>query len=354
MTTATATPIKTLPAQAKTIDIYAMEELCASLVFPEVYAPGEVKVRRRKNRSADCQPSNQDYVPDEMLLRRSLAWWFSPQCKPLGLFGETGTGKTEMLLYIADRLNEPVFIVKVHPGLMPEDIEGSKDLTPIDAGIVTRNSFGLAAKAYRHGGLLILDEVDKTNAALGCALHGLVEGKPWPIEQFGVVLNQHSFCRITATANTMGEGGHERYHTSNRMDAALRSRFGWMKTNFPDAARELAILQKKFTKLPTPMLKDCIRLANAFRDALLGPQRDGKIDNPINAVFSTRTLVHWCHYTMVFGVKATWRESLDFAFQGSIDPDYVEDSEAIVQRLLGNNINMTVSDVIKSYAPVKQ
>lgn len=349
--TTTATAITT--KQTNSVDIYAMENVCASQLFPEVYAPGEIMLKRRSNRSVDCNPSNPDYIPEELLLRRTLAWWFSPRCKPLGLFGETGTGKTEMLLYIADRLNEPTYIVKVHPGLMPEDIEGSKDLAPSEQGIISKNTFGLAAKAYRTGGLLILDEVDKTNAALGCALHGLVEGKPWPIEQFGVVLNQHSYCRIAATANTMGEGGHERYHTSNRMDAALRSRFGWMKTNFPDTAREMAILQKKFPKLPSPMVKDCVRLANAFRDALLGPARDGKIDNPINAVFSTRTLVHWCHYTMVFGLKAAWRESLDFSFQGSIDHEYIEDAQAIIQRILGTNIDMTVSDVLKSYMPVK-
>lgn len=349
----TTTPINAAQ-KVKTVDIYVLEDVCASLVFPEVYAAGEVKLKRRVNRSVDCIPSNPDYVPDEMMLRRTLAWWFSPRCKPLGLFGETGTGKTEMLLYVADRLNEPCYISKIHPALMPEELEGSKELVGSPNGVITRNSLGLAAKAYKHGGLLILDEVDKANAALGCSLHGLVEGKPWPIEQFGVVLNQHSMCRVTATANTMGEGGNERYHTSNRMDAALRSRFGWMKTHFPETHREMAILQKKFPKLPLPMLKDCVRLANAFRDALLGPQRDGKIDNPINAVFSTRTLVHWCHYTMVFGLKAKWSESLDFAFQGSIDPEYIEDAAAITQRILGNNVNMLVADVIKTYTPVKQ
>lgn len=348
--TTTATPIN---AQTKAIDIYAMEEVCGSIVFPDFYSQGEVKLKRRVNRSVDCIPSNPDYIPDEMMLRRTLAWWFSPRCKPLGLFGETGTGKTEMLLYVADRLNEPCYINKIHPAFMPEELEGSKELVGTPNGVITRNTLGLAAKAFKHGGLLILDEVDKANAALGCSLHGLVDGKPWPIEQFSCVLNQHSMFRVSATANTMGEGGNERYHTSNRMDSALRSRFGWLKTQFPEQAREMAILQKKFPKLPNPMLKDCVRLANAFRDALLGQKRDGNIDNPINAVFSTRTLVHWCHYTMVFGLKAKWYESLDFAFQGSVDPEYVEDAKAIIQRILGNNINLTVAEVIKNYTPVK-
>jgi cobaltochelatase CobS len=343
----------TQTTQAAPVDFYALEEVCASKIFPDFYNPGDLKLKRRIHRSPECIPSNPDFIPDEKMLRRTLAWFFAPRCKPLGLVGETGTGKTEHLLYIADRLNEPCYITKVHPALMPEDLEGSKELVSTPNGVVTRNALGLAAKAYKHGGLLILDEIDKANAALGCALHGLTDAKPWPIEQFGIILNMHSFCRVAATANTMGEGSNERYHTSNRMDAALRSRFGWLKTNFPDKAREMKILTNKFPKLPPAMLKECVRVANAFRDALLGPQRDGKIDNPINAVFSTRTLVHWCHYTMVFGLKATWGESLDFAFQGSLDPDYHEDAKQIVQRILGDLINKNVDEVVRHFAPAQ-
>jgi cobaltochelatase CobS len=336
------------------IDFTATEQVCGSTLFPEIYAPGEKQITRTLHRHPDCQPSNPDYVPDAKTLRRVLAWYNSPKMKSLGLSGETGTGKTELALYLADKLNVPLYIVKVHDALMPEDSEGSKELTATDKGVITRNALGLAAKAYRNGGILLLDEVDKCNKAFGAALHGLLEGKPWPIEQFGVVINKHPSFRCMATANTMGEGGHERYHTSNRMDAALRGRFGWFVTHFPTQERELAILDKKFPKLPTSMRVDMIKLANAFRDALLGPSRDGKIDNPINAVFSTRTLVDWGVALMTFGKQATWRESLDFAFQGSIDPEYTDMADDIIQRILGHLIDETVDQVVQSYLPVKK
>lgn len=334
------------------IDFNQLEEVCASTLFPTVYAAGQVKLKKRVHRHPDCLPSNPDYLPDPLTLRRTLAWWFTPRLKALGLYGETGTGKTELLLYIADLLNEPVYMVKVHPALMPEDIEGSKDLIVSNGASASRNSPGLAAKAYRNGGLLILDEVDKANAALGCSLHGLVEGKPWPIEQFNMVLNQHAFCRVAGTANTMGEGGNERYHTSNRMDQALRSRFGWLQCHFPDKVRELAILTKMFGKfLPVSMLREKINLANSFRDALLGKARDGKIDNPCNAVFSTRTLVQWANYSICFGPDATWMESLHFAFWGSIDPECEHLAKEIVQRCLDDKVNKTVGEIVKLYSP---
>lgn len=338
----------------KNIDFFEIEEVCASTLFPEVYQPGQVKLKRRVNRHPDCIMSNPDYIPDSKTLRRVLGWWFAPRLKALGLYGETGTGKTELLLYVADKLNEPVYLVKIHAALMPEDIEGSKELVSSDTGVVTRNSPGLAAKAYRNGGLLILDEVDKANAPLGCAMHGLVESKPWPIEQFNMVINCHPMCRVAGTANTMGQGGHERYHTSNRMDQALRSRFGWLQCHFPDkdGVREMQILSRKFgKKIPAGMLREKIKLANAFRDALLGPERDGKIDNPLNAVFSTRTLVQWCNYCVAFGPDAAWRESLDFAFQGAVDPECEDMAEDIIQRLLGNLINEKIPAVLSSFNP---
>lgn len=350
MTTSTATNITTVPK----IDFNVLETVCGSTIFPELYKPGEVKLKRRQNRHPDCQPSNPDYIPEETTLRRTIAWFFTPGMKPMGFHGETGTGKTELSLFIADRLNEPLYIVKVHPGLMPEDLEGNKDLTATSSGVITKHSLGLAAKAYRNGGILLLDEVDKCNAALGCSLHGIVDSKPWPIEQFSMVINKHPYFRCMATANTMGEGGHERYHTSQRMDQALRSRFGWRKTQFPDRTREMAILDKKFPKLPHGMKKKMVEVANAFRDALLGPDRDGKIDNPINCVFSTRTIVDWGVTTMSFGKNATWRESLDFAFEGSIDPEHYDSAMDIIQRVLGDTIDKTVQEVVQEFIPVKK
>lgn len=345
--------VNTLSAVAK-IDYNEIEEVCGSLLFPQLYSPGEVQLKRHKHRHPDCLTSNPDYIPDEMLLRRTLAWYYFPGMKPLGLHGETGTGKTELPLYICDRLNKPLYIVGVNTALMPEDLGGCKDLIATDAGVITKNNLGLAAKAYRNGGMLLLDEVDKMNAALGCSIHGLLDSKPWSVEQFGVVINKHPYFRCMATANTMGEGGHERYHTSQRMDQALRSRFGWKKTQFPDAVHELKILEKKFPMLPYGMKKEMVSLANAMRDALLGKDRQGNIDNPINAVFSTRTLVDWGKATLCFGKTALWRESLDYAFEGSIDPEHLDSVNDIIHQKLHGLIDKPVSEVVKELSSAKK
>jgi len=341
-------------AIAPKIDYTATETVCGSVLFPEVYAPGEIMIKRKLHRHPDCQLSNPDYIPEENMLRRILAWYFFPSMKPFGLKGESGTGKTEMALYLADKLNTPFYKVKVTKALMPEDLEGGKDLVATDKGVVSKISLGLAAKAYHKGGILVVDEIDKCNDALSAALHEFLDSKTWPIEQFSLMLNKHPELKIICTGNSFGEGGHERYHTSVRMDQALRSRIGWKVATFPTQERELAIMDKKFPKFPHAMKVDMVRLANAFRDALLGPDRDGKVDNPINAVFSTRTIVDWGCSTMCFGKKAIWREALDYAFQGSIDPEYVDIANDIIQRIFGNIIDLTVEEVVQKYLPVKK
>lgn len=341
--------------EAQPINYFAIEEVPASIVFPEIYAQGEgPKIKRRANRHPDCVASNPDYIPDAKTLKRVLAWWFTPMRMALGLHGETGTGKTELLQYVADRLNEPFYLVQVHSQMMPEELEGSKDLVSTPEGVITRPTPGLAAKAYRNGGLLVLDEIDKSNAPLGCALHGLVEGKPWSIPQFSLTIRRHPMCRIAATGNTTGAGGHDRYHTSNRMDSALRSRIGWMQTHYPLPDREMKIMEKTFPKIPRPLVKDMVKLANAFRDACLGPAdangaRRGDLNDPISAVFSTRTLVNWGSYMIAYGQEAELNESLMFALDGAIDPESKQQSEDIIEQVFAGLINKPVGEVIRSY-----
>jgi cobaltochelatase CobS len=336
--------VKKAPQQ-QAVDFNAIELVDAHQVFPDYFQPGEKKIARRMNRHSDCIKSDKNYVPDERALRRFLAWWNAPaQLQAFGLVGETGTGKTELMLYVADHLNEPVHLVKCHAGLMPEDLEGSRIL--IDGK--TPFQPGPAVKAYSNGGLLIFDEIDKINPTTGAALHGLLEGKPWPVEQIGVNVVKHRLCRIATTGNTTGEGGNEHYTSSQRMDDALRSRIGWIRVFYPQPSVEMKILEKKFKPMPVQMRHSMVRLATELRKLRVG--EDGKgVDDPIGCVFSTRTLVNWGFYTMTFGLDATWRESFDFATQGGIDPESQDAVDAAIQRIFDKELEMTIGELKAKY-----
>lgn len=205
------------------IDYNQYEEVDGSLVFPELYQKGQISITRRKYRHSNCIESNPYYVPDETMLRRCVAWWFGLG-DPLGLYGETGSGKTELLYFIADRLNEPVYLLQVNGGLLPEMVEGK---TVLENGN-TFDKLGLVPEAYKNGGLIILDELDKANKPLQSWFHPIAERKPLALEFSKEIILPHDQVRIAATANTLGQGGSERYSSSNKLDDALRGRFGWL------------------------------------------------------------------------------------------------------------------------------
>ncbi|MCO4320010.1 AAA family ATPase [Aliidiomarina quisquiliarum] len=319
----------------------------AASTFSEVFSPGETAIKVFNQRSERCIDANTKFVPNESLVRMFLGWQQAPK-QPLcfGLHGHTGTGKTEFLLWVADRMNIPVYLVQCQPTLMPEDLEGFNQLK----NGCTSFELGAALQAYRDGGLLILDELDKLNEASGAYLHGLLEGKPITVAQTGETITKHPHCWIAATGNTKGQGGDEDYTSSQQMDMALRSRIGWLQVDYPEPATEMSILDKHFGKLlPKKMLREVIKVANDLRDAKFGKDRKGT-DTPVGVICSTRSLVNWMFYTIRFGKKQQWRASFNYALGGSIDPESEAEVQAIVQRRLGEALDVKVEDVIKAFS----
>lgn len=329
------------------IDYTEMEQVSAHLVFPELFEPSTVMLKRRKHRHPDCIASNQMYIPESENAKLALVWLMAPhQLLSLGLQGHTGTGKTELALYLADKLNLPTYIVKVHARMNPQDLEGSYVLDVENNQTVTRKEYGPAAKAYINGGILLLDEFDKASGELTSAMHLLVEGKPWPLEMFKETITKHPQCFVIGTANTYGTGHDERYITSNQMDQAFLSRFMWIETVYPNVIQESKILEKFAPRLPLHLRNDIIKLANAFRDAALGVNRDGDIEDPIQCIFSTRVVVAWAYYIQAFGVFRTLRKSLDSVFLKSVSPEDAEIVNDIVSKVFGDDIDKTLKDLL--------
>ncbi|SUJ07658.1 AAA family ATPase [Shewanella morhuae] len=330
------------------IDYSEMEQVLGHSVFPELFEQGSTAMlKRRKNRHPDCIASNPMYVPDEETAKLALVWLMAPlQMLSLGLQGHTGTGKTELALYLADKLNLPIYIVKVHARMNPQDLEGSYVLDVENNQTVTRKEYGPAAKAYLNGGILLLDEFDKASGELTSAMHLLVEGKPWPLEMFKETIQKNAQCYCIGTANTYGSGHDERYITSNQMDNAFLSRFMWLETHYPNVIQESKILEKFAPRLPLHLRNDAIKLANAFRDAALGVNRDGNVADPIQCIFSTRVLVAWVYYIQAFGVFRTLKQSLDSVFLKSVYADDAEIAIEIVNKVFGDDINRPLKDIL--------
>lgn len=332
-----------------------MELVDASIAFPEVFDEGESKVWRRVARSEYCLDSNENYQPDEKILKMALAVIFfrKGNVMPLGLYGETGTGKTEMLMYIADRLNQPLMIQKFNPYMTADQIEGDRELVAENGGVVTAESLSPLARAAEEGMWVICDEIDKMNNDVSASLHLLLENKPWNLNVFKRRIVPHGNFKMFATANTMGEGDSTRYTSSGQMDAAVRGRIGWLMVDFPKAFHEQNILTKQFPEFGSKLIGEMVKTANRFRDALLGPERDGNTSTPINCVFSTRTIVNWATMMQAFGDNALMIDALKYAFWGSVDSDSREVVEDIIFAIWAGNEKVTVGEIKKLYSPKK-
>lgn len=255
------------------------------------------------------------YVMPESVLRMAALWLVSPfLSQGLLITGETGTGKTEFVLTLAERLNLPVARVECNGFMSPDKFDGGTRLVPTDNGIVTEYQLSDVARVYRDGGIILLDEVDKASDEVCERLHAIIDGKPITITDTGEVIYKHSLCKVIGTSNTVGDGTSIRYVTSRKWDEAFRARWACISMPYLSASQELEMLHARFPRFEVPFLKMAVQLANECRDAALGQERDGSVKRPMMSIFSTRVLVNWLKTMMAFKGSAPLRDSLDFSF----------------------------------------
>ena len=106
-------------------------------LFPDVaFSDGDTMVAVGK---ADALvPLNPFYVPQRDVLEELLVELSLTADGATGLVGETGTGKTEMVRYLAHYLRRPLATVQIHNALRPEQVEGGMELRVQDGCTVSQ------------------------------------------------------------------------------------------------------------------------------------------------------------------------------------------------------------------------
>ena len=135
------------------------------------------------------------------------------------LTGTAGAGKTTTAAKVAKALNLEFYSVSVCAQTTESRLFGYNDAN----GRYIETVF---YKAYKEGGIFLLDEIDNGNpnilAALNCALSTLAKEKcSFPC---GMVEKHPDFICIAA-ANTIGTGGNIKYVGRNPIDKATLDRF---------------------------------------------------------------------------------------------------------------------------------
>ena len=240
---------------------------------------------------ANVPKVNPKYRPNERNLLIALTWMFGKSRNmSLACYDETGTGKTEFVAFLAASLGLSLHRVSVSETMRPETLKGNIGIK--NGETVFEES--VVVKAYREGGILLLDELDKGSFDLLASLHPILEGKPLAIEKTGEVVNPHPLFRVIATCQTPGIADMSgRYGSiSSDMDEAVKRRFLWIGFEYPAISVDTDILGD-MTKLSYRIRLAMAKFAKTVRDAMNTDAVNGNSQHCIQSALSTRVLVDW-------------------------------------------------------------
>lgn len=193
---------------------------------------------------------------------------------PCYIYGISGVGKTASIEHACATHKRPFFRVQITQETVDEDLIGSMRLK--DGNTVWED--GPVIRAYRTGGVCVLDEMD-LNAQL-MILQPILEGKPFYIKQTGELVHPKDGFTVFATGNTKGDGTDMRYIGTMALNEAFLERFAiTLEQSFmtPDDEFNVAKLYVKRHNINIKMklLKELIKMVNLSRENYVSNDYDG-------------------------------------------------------------------------------
>ena len=174
---------------------------------------------------------------------------------PVLIKGPTGVGKTRFVAHMAARLGLPLHTVACHDDLTAADLVGRH---LIQDGQTVWND-GPLTRAVRQGGICYLDEVVEARKDTTVVIHPLADHRrSLPIDRSGEVLHAPDGFMLVVSYNP----GYQNFLKG--MKPSTRQRFVSMRFNFPEPAREEAILLGE-TGCDPLLAKRLVSLGNNIR-----------------------------------------------------------------------------------------
>lgn len=254
---------------------------------------------------------NKDYIPNALILEQVIKLLIS-KCMDLSLClkGESGSGKTEMAMYISHMMNWPLTIKQINSNIRADELEGERSLIDGNTGFVHSD----LVKGFRDGHLILLDEVDKIDPDTAAKLHMPIERKPWSLSaNGGEVIMANEFTRFIGTANTNMTGGSRRFVSSQRQDAAFIKRFAIVEMERPTEVALTNVLTKRFDDLSMVVIQKFVSVAKSVNDS-------GNEDS----VMDMRQLVSWVATSKTLS-NMTLLETFKIAFVSAL-PEHIQDT----------------------------
>lgn len=221
-------------------------------------------------------PKSEDFIDQKALVERvALAVNMK---MPVLLIGETGTGKTSLVRYLASKTNNGFRRVNHNGGTTVEDVVG-KILVASKEGTYWVD--GVLVDAMRHGHWYLADEINASAAEINFMYHSLLDDDGYVVltENKGEIVRPHEDFRFFAGMNPT-----DTHSGTKEVNQALMSRFAVFKIDYVSPKAETEILTTR-TKVPEEVARRMTTFAAEVRTMF---QKE-KIDFPL----STRDLIIW-------------------------------------------------------------
>lgn len=195
--------------------------------------------------------------------------------KPVLLIGETGTGKTTLIEFLAAKTNNAFLRLNLDGATTKDEFVGKWLVN--DKGTYWID--GILTKAMKNGYWLLLDEVNAALPEITMALHSVLEpnGKLILADKDGELVTPHADFRVFGTCNP------DSYAGTKEFNLAFLSRFDKVVyLDYLPQKMEAALLTSR-TEVPSEVATTLTMIANHLRDA--------KQKNAIAYPCSTRDLL---------------------------------------------------------------
>lgn len=221
---------------------------------------------------------------------------------PILLVGETGTGKTSMILEEAGKQKKAIIRFTLSGETSVDDFVGKYILE--DGKTVWQD--GVLLRAMRQGYWLVVDEINAALPEILFVLHSLLDDSKEVLvaANDGEVVTPKEGFRFFATMNPVQE-----YAGVKALNRAFMSRFPIVKkVEYPSSKQEIQILQKK----SGVGAKDAVKMVSVANKI-----RKMKSQEKIFEGCSTRDLIFWGNLEKEFGLEKAFTMSvLDKYFEG--------------------------------------
>lgn len=251
---------------------------------------------------------------------------------PVLLIGETGTGKTSLVRFLAHKTNNAFRRVNHNGATTVDDIVGkilvNKQGTYWIDGVLT--------EALRKGYWYLADEINASSADINFIYHCLLDDDGYIVlsENNGEIVKPHPNFRFFATMNPASD-----YTGTKELNKALMSRFIVVKTDFPSPSTEETILTRR-----CGIDKDVAEKMVKFAGQVRGMAAKG---DKISFTLSTRELLMWAD---MYKIYEKFIPSAEITLLNKVGPD---DFEAI-KDLLGLHFKTLDEAPLKGEVPKEE